>query len=645
MRNGLLRSSGGIAVLVFLLVALTFVLVGPLEAGATSEGGEHRPPSGCVKLEDPNDIPSTTEVTLANGVSVTFDWMAKPSEAGEWIGFDWLAVGGSAYGTVKASTEVYDWGPGQSGTFIVPDDENGRVHAISYVIVCGEPLPHGSITVIKDAVPDAGDTPFGFEFYGMDGPVAFELIDDGESRAPAEKKFENLPPGAYSVGEITLPEGWHLFDIDCGEADASVDGDAAYVKLGAGDQVVCVFTNEWEEEPDLGSITVIKTTSPETAQEFLFTLEPGDDESVAGNGGTYTWVGLEAGTYNLFETLTETQRADGWHLETVECDNDDDPDAITLEPGDDVVCTFDNHQTVDFVLEKLTNVESQDQFSFEFDGVALVDLAGGETFDTVLEEGTYTVTELIVDGWDLFSIVCTGAASTVDIDAASVELVLLPGADVRCTFVNNEESVELGTIGDYVWHDVDGDGDQDAGEKPLFGIQVDLLNSNGQTIASAKTDVLGLYSFFNVPEGDYRVRFHGPEGWAFTTSDMVADEIDSDAIVADNEADPQIGETELFHLNAGDVDLSRDAGLLENPRVLPQVITTTTTTTITTITTTGATASTTAETLPFTGPPEAPGLIGLATAMLALGGMTILTIRRREDLPVTGWSRRLRDTH
>ncbi|MDF1595164.1 MAG: SdrD B-like domain-containing protein [Acidimicrobiia bacterium] len=644
MRNGLSRSSGGIAVLAFLLVALTFVLVGPLEAGATSDGGEHRPPAGCVKLEDPNDIPSTTEVALANGVTVTFDWTTKPSEAGEWIGFEWSAVGGSAYGTVKASTEVYDWGPSQTGTFLVPDDENGRVHAISYVIVCGEPLPHGSITVIKDAVPDAADTPFGFVLDGLDDPVEFELIDDGESPGLAARTFDELSPGTYAVGETALPEGWDLTDIDCGEADVSVDGDAVFIELEDGDQVVCVFTNEREEEIDLGSITVIKTTSPETAQEFLFTLEPGDYQPVAGNGGTYTWAGLEAGTYNLFETLTEAQSADGWHLETVECDNEDDPDAITLEAGGDVVCTFDNHQTVDFVLEKLTNVESQDEFSFELDGVALVDLAGGETFETVLEEGTYTVTELIVDGWDLFSIVCTGAESTVDIAAASVELLLLPGADVRCTFVNNEEAAELGVIGDYVWHDADEEGDQDGDEQPLAGIQVDLLDSNGRAIASTKTDVLGLYSFFNVPEGDYRVRFHGPTGWTFTKRDAAADAIDSDALVADKKADPQIGETDLFHLNAGAVDLSRDAGLFGETRVLPQVITTTTTA-ATATTTTIASASTTAETLPFTGAPEAPSLIGLATALLALGLMAVLAIKRREDLPVTGWSQRLRDTY
>lgn len=102
--------------------------------------------------------------------------------------------------------------------------------------------------------------------------------------------------------------------------------------------------------PALGSITVVKDTSPSSTETFSFTLNPGSTQAVAGNGGSFTWSSLAAGSYDLTEALSAAQVAAGWSLTSVSC-----PGAtttaiangvtITLASGENVTCTFSNTQT------------------------------------------------------------------------------------------------------------------------------------------------------------------------------------------------------------------------------------------------------------------------------------------------------------
>ncbi len=62
-----------------------------------------------------------------------------------------------------------------------------------------------------------------------------------------------------------------------------------------------------------------------------------------------------------------------------------------------------------------------------------------------------------------------------------------------------------GGIGDFVWHDLDGDGIQDAGEPGLNGIRVFLKNSFSNEIAAATTTVNGFYRFGGLCAGSYRI--------------------------------------------------------------------------------------------------------------------------------------------
>ncbi|MEZ4714131.1 MAG: SdrD B-like domain-containing protein [Caldilineaceae bacterium] len=64
-------------------------------------------------------------------------------------------------------------------------------------------------------------------------------------------------------------------------------------------------------------------------------------------------------------------------------------------------------------------------------------------------------------------------------------------------------------IGNYVWSDDNGDGLQGAGEKPLKGVTVQLVDSSNQIIGQAQTDAVGQYYFSSAPEGTSTSAIYG----------------------------------------------------------------------------------------------------------------------------------------
>ena len=61
-------------------------------------------------------------------------------------------------------------------------------------------------------------------------------------------------------------------------------------------------------------------------------------------------------------------------------------------------------------------------------------------------------------------------------------------------------------VGDRLWADLDGDGQQEAGEPELNGVTVELLDVGGSVVASTTTAGDGNYLFVDVTPGDYTVR-------------------------------------------------------------------------------------------------------------------------------------------
>ncbi|MEZ4707418.1 MAG: SdrD B-like domain-containing protein [Caldilineaceae bacterium] len=120
--------------------------------------------------------------------------------------------------------------------------------------------------------------------------------------------------------------------------------------------------------------------------------------------------------------------------------------------------------------------------------------------------------------------------------------------------------IPMASLGDYVWHDTNADGVQDAGETGVVSVTVELLDSTGLVIDTTETDATGFYSFTNLVPGDYSVRFTPPVGYVISPQDQ-GDQTDGGS--ADSDADPVTGETVQTTLTSGENDPTWDAGLYQ----------------------------------------------------------------------------------
>ncbi|MCI5129514.1 MAG: hypothetical protein D3907_13730, partial [Candidatus Electrothrix sp. AUS3] len=78
-------------------------------------------------------------------------------------------------------------------------------------------------------------------------------------------------------------------------------------------------------------------------------------------------------------------------------------------------------------------------------------------------------------------------------------------------FTDNDSTQNYGTIGDRVYQDVNGDGDDENGSDPgISGVTVELLNNNDAVIATTVTDTNGKYKFTGLElDKEYKVRIKG----------------------------------------------------------------------------------------------------------------------------------------
>ena len=126
------------------------------------------------------------------------------------------------------------------------------------------------------------------------------------------------------------------------------------------------------------------------------------------------------------------------------------------------------------------------------------------------------------------------------------------------TSTDNDAGVEdpgTASLGDTVFFDENRNGQQDAGEEGIAGVQVTLTDVNGGPDVVTTTDGDGNYLFAGLDAGDYQVIFDAVDDFEFTQTDAGNDASDSDA-------DEETGTTGVISLEIGEEDLTIDAGLV-----------------------------------------------------------------------------------
>lgn len=168
-------------------------------------------------------------------------------------------------------------------------------------------------------------------------------------------------------------------------------------------------------------------------------------------------------------------------------------------------------------------------------------------------------TNLLPDGCE-FTFPNMGTDDTIDSDVDS-------NGSSGCFSVATNDDIDfdaglysLGTIGDRVWEDINGNGVQDPGEPGLNGVFVELIDASGMVVSSTVTSGNGNYFFELVFPGLYYIKYIAPSGYFSTSAFEGSDQ------TLDSNIDGSFGPntTPLFELLPGETELDVDAGYYQN---------------------------------------------------------------------------------
>ena len=398
-----------------------------------------------------------------------------------------------------------------------------------------EPIPNATVTVTylgPDGQPGGGD----------------DEVHTTTTDASGGYLVKNLPGGNYTVVVTDLPAGMApSYDLDGGtatpdgtwngslaESDTKRDVDFGYTGTGSIGDLVW-FDRDGDgahgtDEPGIGSTTV-------TVTFFGFNGVSGGGDDVVytvttGTDGSYLVDYLPAGDYDV--TVTGMPLANV----TPTFDRDSTPDGttdLTLGAGQDIA-------DADFGYNGDGSIGDTVWFDLDRDGsqgsgepgIAGIDMwltwPGPDGMLGTTDDVTFTETT-DVDGLYLFVGLNPGDYS-VAVDASTVP------AGMDNTFdedgnLNGQTNVLLGvgdahltadfgyggsgSIGDFVWWDLDGDGVQDLGEPGIPGVDVEVVWAGADGMLGTPDDVTyvkttdadGLYVVDGLPDGDYRVTVTG----------------------------------------------------------------------------------------------------------------------------------------
>ena len=353
-----------------------------------------------------------------------------------------LDLGASCQDTASAAVTAAHNSPSKD------DEEN--------VIIPPEDIPDtAAITIIKATDP-AGGEGFDFEGTGFSGDCGLDgfTLDDGEQESCTE-----LDAGEYTIEETDLPAGWSLDTIDCtgnfddGDVAEDVGEGTVEFNLEEGESATCTFTNTFTSTTEDSSISIVKQTIPDGAdQSFSFT-----GTSDNGLPGACEGFSLEDGQSQICEgltadssyTFTETVPTD-WSLDDVTClvggeeyddysvnENELTVNTPTENGVVDVVCTFTNDLQAGTIQVTKVAEPSDTGTAFDFTtGGGLTpgsfSLEHGETrvFSNVSVGSGYSVSETVPEDWHLESATCDDGTSTPE------NIDVQDGEVVTCTFTN-----------------------------------------------------------------------------------------------------------------------------------------------------------------------------------------------------------------
>ncbi|QMW02377.1 SdrD B-like domain-containing protein [Spirosoma foliorum] len=182
---------------------------------------------------------------------------------------------------------------------------------------------------------------------------------------------------------------------------------------------------------------------------------------------------------------------------------------------------------------------------------------------TISLPGSTPVSQTIVANTSSFSATFTGLVSD---GATHIATISLPGCGTTTASFTAPASCSLtplGSLGDFVWKDNNDNGIQDTNEPGVAGVKLELFTVVGgvrstSAASTTVTDATGHYSFPNLSEGDYQVRFSEIPVSCTLTPHQNAGTNDA----KDSDADPITGFSQVVHIDPSGTGLA-----VNNPTV------------------------------------------------------------------------------
>jgi len=269
--------------------------------------------------------------------------------------------------------------------------------------------------------------------------------------------------------------------------------------------------------------------------------------NVTNETGYWQVCGLPAGTYTVCETLQA-----GWIALDPETSCND---SVTLTNADVTNVNFTNRRSEELYCisgYKLNEIGSGlAGWTINVTNSTGVEVGSNVTNETGywqvcgLPPGEYTACEVPLPWWQIVN--PESGCQNVSFDTVNITGI---------TFINSECN---GSIGEFVWLDVNQNGIQDVNEPGIAGVKVILYRHDGGNVTLVNTtitDVNGFYRFEKLCAGNYSLQFIPPQGFAFTFKNLGNPHEDSDA-------DPATGRTDIFYLSEGEHNRTIDAGLYQ----------------------------------------------------------------------------------
>lgn len=414
----------------------------------------------------------------------------------------------------------------------------------------------GVIVVLQNA----SGTPIMTTTTNSDGTYSFDSLPAGDYTVVVPNTPPGLVPTVLGTPGADNNNQGTSYAVSLSEDEIDMTGDFGFaVPASIGDFIWYDVDGDGIQDPDEGGLanvtvvlydingTPIFTTTTDINGSYLFDeLSP----------GTYS-VGVVAGVDGLTATSGSDVYTGGTQITVGAGENYTEADmGYQMQP------TTGNAVIGDHVWVDADGDGVQDAGEAGIEGVLITITDGTNTYTTTTDASGHYLITVPTGSYTITASAPAGMTQTYDHDGTldnSTTILLLDGDQfLGGDFGYNETTpgALLGTIGNQIWVDTNGDGDFDVDEAGIADVTVNLVDNNGAIVATVATDANGEYQFTGVPAGNYTVVVADTNG--------VLDEYTPTQLGTPNSDNHSQSEPYAVTLAAGDDVVSADFGYVHN---------------------------------------------------------------------------------